>query len=918
MGKDIFRLTEDAKTELADNLSSIVVSMEKICEQNELQPTKLNLVVKATKIGLWDMEVVKDDPVNPENTFNWSPEFRSMLGFTDENDFPNKLRSWSDRLHPDDKKRTLEALETHLLDTTGKTPYDIEYRLLNKDAEYIYFRAFGETIRDENGQAVRVAGALLDIMETKKVLLSNELQLAKLNLAVKATKIGLWDMEIVKDDPVNPENNFNWSHEFRNMLGFTDENDFPNKLRSWSDRLHPEDKKRTLDAFEMHLLDATGETPFDIEYRLLRKDGEYAYFRASGETIRDEKGNPISVAGALLDITDVKNIIIGAEKQCVAAYAANKAKSDFLRTMSHEIRTPMNAILGITEIQLHKETLDQEVKKALEMIYASGDLLLGIINDMLDLSKIEADKLDLQIDEYEIAGMIVDAAQLNILRIGSKPIEFELHVEENMPARVSGDELRVKQIINNLLSNAFKYTEVGKVRLSVSSEASKNNDNEVILVFVVNDTGQGMTQEHVNKLFDEYTRFNHNTNRVTEGTGLGMSITQNLVRLMNGEIFVESRLGEGSEFTVRLPQGKSGPDMLDREMIENMRQFRARSRTQMKRVQLSREPMPYGTVLIVDDVETNMYVAKGLLVPYKLNVDMSSNGFDVIEKIRSGKEYDLILMDYMMPNMDGLETTKILREMGYKLPIVVLTADAVAGQADKLLENGFNDFIPKPIDIRQLDFVLNRLIRDKQPPEVIEAARRQAWDKKEVPDVMYPSINPIFAEIFARDAGKAVAVMENILKNCLGEDDLHSYAIHFHGMKSALANINREELSAIAFKLEKSARDGNIKVLTSETPAFINLLRSLVEEITLAEDVGETIGKEEENKPYLCEKLLAIKSACEEYNEVIAEKALSELKNITWSTTTKKLLNTISEHLLHSDFDDVADAISGFLKDTRH
>jgi len=413
-----------------------------------------------------------------------------------------------------------------------------------------------------------------------------------------------------------------------------------------------------------------------------------------------------------------------------AANVASRAKSAFLSTMSHEIRTPMNAILGITEIQLQNNALDQSVRDALEKIYASGDMLLGIINNILDLSKIEAGKLELVIAKYETASLLSDIALLNMMRIGSKPIEFELHVDENLPLLLSGDELRVKQIFNNLLSNAFKYTEKGTVCLSVAA-ATGGADDETTLVFSVRDTGQGMTEEQVAKLFDEYSRFNQEANRTTEGTGLGMSITRDLIRMMHGEISIESEPGRGSTFTVRLPQGKINADILGKAVTENLHKFRTSVRAQTKRAQLTRDPMPYGSVLIVDDVETNILVAEGLISLYGIKIESADSGPGAIEKIKNGSVYDIVFMDHMMPKMDGIEATSIIRSMGYERPIVALTANAVVGQADIFLKNGFDDFISKPLDIRLLDAVLNKLIRDKQPPEVLEAARRQAAGKTE-------------------------------------------------------------------------------------------------------------------------------------------------------------------------------------------
>jgi len=239
------------------------------------------------------------------------------------------------------------------------------------------------------------------------------------------------------------------------------------------------------------------------------------------------------------DITDAKNAV---EK-------ANK--SSFLATMSHEIRTPLNAIIGLAQIQLHKGKLPDEYHNVLSKIYSSGSNLLGIINDILDLSKIETGKLDLMITEYDLPAMINDAVQLNIVRIGSKEIDFLIEIDETLPLRLLGDELRLKQIMNNLLSNAIKYTEAGQVKLTIDHV---REGDEIVLRFSVQDTGQGMKPEDLARLFSEYSRFNAEANRTTEGTGLGLNITQKLVEMMNGSIHVESEYGKGSTFTVEVRQ----------------------------------------------------------------------------------------------------------------------------------------------------------------------------------------------------------------------------------------------------------------------------------------------------------------------------------------------------------------------------
>ena len=505
--------------------------------------------------------------------------------------------------------------------------------------------------------------------------------------------------------------------------------------------------------------------------------------------------------------------------------ANSLAKSNFLANMSHEIRTPMNAILGITEIQLQKHGADDDTKDAFEKIYISGDMLLGIINDILDLSKIEAGKMEIVSEKYETASIINDTIVLNMMRIENKPVEFFVSVDENMPEYMVGDELRIKQILNNILSNAFKYTDKGSVNMSFVTEDIENTPN-VTLVVTVKDTGQGMTKEQLDKLFDSYSRFNLEANRYTEGTGLGMSITGNLISLMDGSILVESEPGAGSTVTVRLPQAKSGSGLLGGETANNLSEFRTKSRSQLKRVQLNREPMPYGNVLIVDDVEMNIYVAKGLLAPYSIQVSSADSGFAAIEKVKSGQVFDIIFMDHMMPQMDGIETTKRLREMGYKAPIVALTANAVSGQAEVFLRNGFDEFISKPIDIRQLNNVLNKLVRDKQTEEVLEAARKgvelPASDEINFDDYMKNS--GILDMVYKEFSHTQKNVIHEI-RSALEAGDYKTAQLLAHTLKGLAGLIGENTLITLAGKAEASFRKSNAP------EDYINELSAEVEKV---------------------------------------------------------------------------------------
>ena len=618
--------------------------------------------------------------------------------------------------------------------------------------------------------------------------------------------------------------------------------------------------------------------------------------------VRLKRGDENIVVGYNMDLRQIRAAMEKekeAEKLRAIAEDANKAKTSFLSTVSHEIRTPMNAILGITEIQLMNPHLDIEFREALEKIYVSGDLLLSIINDILDLSKIEAGKLPLLTREYEIASLISDVVQLNLTRIGSKQIEFNLIVGENTPMYMIGDELRIKQVLNNLLSNAFKYTEEGEVALVVNTFPIQESGG-VTLVFSVSDTGVGMTEEQVAKLFDEYSRFNEEANRATEGTGLGMSITRNLVELMEGQMFIQSEPGKGSTFAVHLPQGNVNPEIIPKEIIENLQRFRLGSRANTKGMQISREPMPYGKILIVDDVETNIYVAKGLMVPYELKIDSSPSGFDAIEKIGRGKTYDIIFMDHMMPEMDGMETTAKIREMGYTEPIVALTANAVSGQAQIFMDNGFDDFLSKPIDVRQLNMVLNKLIRDRYKgtpqAEILTIKKEQ-------------DINLKITEIFARDATKSLKVLREVCENHpLSPEQLKTYAIHVHGIKSASANIGRADISDLASRLEEMARTEDFEGIEKHTPSFLEKLQNFTDNF-IPKDEFDEIDEASENRALFKEKLALIKIACEDYDTTEAEEILTQLNDLPWSKPTKEVLSTISTFLLRSDFDEIVELI---------
>ncbi|MCL1866799.1 MAG: ATP-binding protein, partial [Oscillospiraceae bacterium] len=389
----------------------------------------------------------------------------------------------------------------------------------------------------------------------------------------------------------------------------------------------------------------------------------------------------------------------------------SKFKSQFLAAMSHEIRTPMNAIIGVTQIERHKEDLPEEYAHAFDRIHSSCNTLLGIINDILDLSKIESGKLRISPSQYDVASLINDTVQVNVARIENKPIHFILELSGELPSQMYGDEVRLKQILNNLLSNAFKFTDRGSVTLTVSHAFV---EGDVRLRFKVADTGQGIKAEEREKLFTDYSRFHEPVYRTTEGAGLGLNIVKHLVDMMDGEVSVESEYNKGSTFYVDVAQEYVECENLGDDTARKLMDFTFMNKAEI--LASGRTLMPYGKVLVIDDVEANLFVAEGLLKPYELNIETGRSGYIALERVKKGSVYDIIFMDHMMPKLDGIETTKKLREMGYEGIIIALSANALAGNDEMFKKNGFDEFVPKPIDVKQLDGVLNEYIRDKHFP----------------------------------------------------------------------------------------------------------------------------------------------------------------------------------------------------------
>ena len=557
---------------------------------------------------------------------------------------------------------------------------------------------------------------------------------------------------------------------------------------------------------------------------ILQKPNDGGYIPCDISFIRYSHKGEYVIAAYIFDLRMLKEMLWERQRM-ETAEENNRAKSRFLARMSHEIRTPITAVLGISEIQLQDPTLSPHTEEAFVKIHDSSSILLQIVNDILDLSKIEAGKMSLLDEEYHVASLISDMVQLHLVYIGSKKIEFHVNVDENLPTVLVGDELRIKQIVSNLLSNALKYTDSGSVELSLQCQKAAR-EGDVTFVLGIRDTGQGMSPEQIDALYSEYTRFNERENRSMSGTGLGMPIVYSLVQMMDAKINVESEPGKGTNVVVRIPQKIASQEVLGAEMACNLRHFEMNTRSAAKRFKFVPELMPYGSVLVVDDVEANLYVAQGLLMFYGLKIEICDSGQAAIEKVSQGNVYDIIFMDQMMPGMSGTETMKALRGIGYTQPIVALTANALIGQAGEFLKDGFDGFISKPIQTMHLNTVLTKYVRDKQPPEVLEAAISAGGGFK--PSVFNGGIDgylsrPDVASRLRTDFAESQKGVFADMTAALNTGDFDTAYRLIHTLKGLAGLIHENALVRAAVKVEQILQNGKIPVA--------NLLNALESEL---------------------------------------------------------------------------------------
>ncbi len=597
--------------------------------------------------------------------------------------------------------------------------------------------------------------------------------------------------------------------------------------------------------------------------------------------------------GYMVLLRDVTEIVLAKQK----AENATRTKSDFLANMSHEIRTPMNAITGMTEFII-RDTTDEKAKENALQIKNACHSLLAIINDILDFSKIESGKMELIHTNYLISSLINDVVAMMDIRLQNKPVELVINVDENLPYELKGDEIRIRQILINLLNNAVKFTERGYITLNIWYDKVENTeqDDRICLHISVKDTGIGIKQKDLEKLFSSFSQVDTKKNRSVEGTGLGLAICQRLVHMMGGEISVSSVYGEGTTFEIYIynqvadyqPIGKIMEHPLTRNTDAFIHSFQ----------------IPDAKILIVDDNSVNLKVAEGFLLPYHATVDVAASGQEAIDMLKT-KEYDLIFMDHMMPVMDGMEAMKKIRSMpGHEKDcLVALTANAISGVREMYIREGFQDFLAKPIIPEKLDEILCKYIPEERRKPVTSYEHLQEEPKQMDEEIL--------RQVFLDGIRK-----EKLLRDLLLENDFERYTIEVHALKSVAAAIGRKELSNIAKAHELAGKAGNNGFIQSDFNNLIGQYHQLIEELRprfeckeLVEEAQQREVLPEEQFRVLCQK---ISNYTEEFDSEGVQEIIGQLQNYHLGDK-KASIQAIKEASDLYEYDKIRELIAQFL-----
>ena len=566
---------------------------------------------------------------------------------------------------------------------------------------------------------------------------------------------------------------------------------------------------------------------------------------------RDFHDDPYCIVCFVYDLTKEKNML-------EEVVRANEAKSQFLANMSHEIRTPINGILGMDSVLL-KECHDENLREYAKNIQSAGQSLLSIINDILDISKIESGKMEILTIRYQLFSVLNDCYNLTKIKLQNKPVSFIMQINEKLPSWLYGDEVRIRQIINNFLSNAVKYTKEGNITFELDFE--EKTDEQILLVITVRDTGIGIKEEDLGKLFESFTRIEEKRNRNIEGTGLGLNLTKNLVNLMGGEVFAESTYGKGSCFTAKIPQKIADAKPMG-DFGKRYQQYLSTSDDD-KLSFLA----PDAKILVVDDVTMNLKVVEGLLKATKIQIDTAVSGSECLECVKT-TPYQMIFLDHMMPEMDGLETLEHMKNLAdnpnAQTPVIMLTANAIVGAKEEYIEAGFTDYLTKPIrETELLEMILKYL-----PEELVCENGGQGIEKsQDAQDMEQPEAGGEGAEPLQRleqlegldvKTGLTYCMNEedfyiemlqeflqadkaSQLKHFLAEEDWDNYSTTVHALKSTSLTIGAAHLSGEAKALEMAAKEGNMDYIRSHHDGVMDEYKELTDHLKeILENGAET------------------------------------------------------------------------------
>ena len=795
-------------------------------------------------------------------------------------------------------------------------------------------------LNKEYGIIKRLAGQDFSIDSSSR--LHEAYERTRLLLDAMPLACHLWNRDLVM---------FECNEENKRLFDLADKNEVKDSFSTFSPQYQPDGRLSSEKAADL-IRRAFAEGEVVVEWMHQLRDGTPIPTEIS--LVRVPYGDDYVVAGYARDLRLYKKMLEEIKLSETNLETANNAKSDFLARMSHEMRTPLNAVIGLSGLVLEMDCLDEEAEKNLEKVYNAGATLLNIVNDILDISKIEAGKFELIPGEYDIPSLINDTITQNSIRIGEKPIEFTLVIDAGMPTRLYGDDLRIKQILSNLLSNAFKYTREGQVEFGIKCECGKESDDVWVTAWV-KDTGKGIRPEYIDQLFSNYSQMDAKANHYIEGTGLGLAITKKMVEAMDGMISVESVYGKGSVFTVSFKQKFVTATPIGDTVAENLRSFKYTDNKRKNESQFAYIKLPNAKVLVVDDIQTNLDVSKGLMKPYGMHIDCVTSGQDAVDAIRFEKiKYDAVFMDHMMPEMDGVEALQHIRQIdtdyARNVPIIALTANAIIGNEKMLLEKGFQAFLSKPVQLKQLDVVIKHWVRDASPHASISAppdgapwlqdaaatteaeaaaassdaaataaaaAADAAADAIEIPGIdadyglsLYAGMRETYLPILRSYAENMPAVVDALRR--VTNDSLHDYAIKVHGLKGSSAGIGAEGIRERAYALEMLSKSGDLRGVLGLNGTFIRDVDNLIK------DIREWLDKHDQKagKPRLKAPDPAIlhnlRKCLNDYDMNGIDSAMELLKTAEYEENTG-LMEWLEEKITESDYAEAAQCITNVL-----